>query len=84
MKERELYRLRKGKWLAGVCTGMADYMNVPVSVIRGIFVLMVFLAFGAGILVYIASIFMIHWDPTEEISREQAPAEEPESGDSQE
>ena len=84
MKERELYRIRKGKWIAGVCTGMAEYMNVPVSVIRGIFVLMVPFAFGAGILMYIASIFVIHWDPNEVISQEQAPAEEPESGDSQE
>lgn len=63
MKEREMYRIRKGKWIAGVCTGMADYMNLSVTIVRLIFVAMVPLAFGAGIFMYIAGIFMIPWAP---------------------
>ncbi len=56
--EKELYRIKEGRWLAGVCTGMAEYMNLPVATVRWIFVLMG-LFFGGGVLVYIASIFMV-------------------------
>lgn len=60
--ERELYRARYGRWLFGVCTGMAEYMNLSVLAVRMIFVGMS-LFFGGGILVYIASIFMIPLEP---------------------
>lgn len=60
--ERELYRARYGRWLFGVCTGMAEYMNLSVLAVRLIFVGMS-LFFGGGILVYIASIFMIPLEP---------------------
>ena len=56
--EKELYRVKEGRWLAGVCAGMAEYMNLTPTVVRWIFVAMS-LFFGGGILVYIASIFMI-------------------------
>ena len=62
MKEKELYRIKKGRWLAGVCIGMAEYMDLSVTTVRGIFVLMG-LFFGGGVLVYIASIFMIPVKP---------------------
>ena len=66
--ERTLYRARKGRWLAGVCAGMAEYMNLPVAVVRCILVGMTFFFFG-GIFVYIASVIMIPWEP-------ETPAEE--------
>ena len=64
MQEKELYRIKEGKWLAGVCTGMAEYMNLSVTVVRCILVGMA-LFFGGGIFVYIASILMIPWKPEE-------------------
>ena len=64
MKEKELYRIKKGKWSAGVCAGMAEYMNLPVAVVRCILVGMG-LFFGGGVFVYIASIIMIPWKPEE-------------------
>lgn len=67
MQEKELYRIKKGKWLAGVCTGMAEYMNLSVTVVRCILVAMG-LFFGGGVLVYIASIFMIPWKPETPVS----------------
>ena len=76
-EERELYRVREGKWIAGVCTGMAQYMNLSPTIVRLIFVAMVPLAFGAGIFMYIASIFLLKWEPetlaeeTEEATEEQ-------------
>ena len=60
--KKELYRIKKGKWLAGVCTGMAEYMDLSPTVVRWIFVAMA-LFFGGGVLVYIASIFMIPVKP---------------------
>lgn len=62
MQEKELYRVKEGKWIAGVCTGMAEYMNLSPTVVRWIFVAMS-LFFGGGVLVYIASIFMIPQKP---------------------
>ena len=61
--EKELYRAREGRKLAGVCAGMAKYMNLSPAVVRWIFVAMVPFAFGGGILLYIASIFMIPVEP---------------------
>ena len=69
--EKELYRSKEGKRIAGVCAGMEKYMNLTPRTVRWIFVLMAFF-FGGGILVYIASIFMFPWEPeaTEEIQEE--------------
>ena len=68
--ERTLYRARKGRWLAGVCAGMAEYMNLPVAVVRCILVGMTFFFFG-GIFVYIASVIMIPWEPEDSQPEEE-------------
>ena len=60
--EKELYRAREGRKLAGVCAGMAKYMDLTPTVVRWIFVAMA-LFFGGGVLVYLASIFMIPAEP---------------------
>ena len=60
--KKELYRARNGRKLAGVCAGMAEYMNLTPATVRWIFVGMS-LFFGGGVLVYIASIFMIPVEP---------------------
>ena len=62
MEEKELYRARSGRILAGVCAGMAKYMNLTPAVVRWIFVAMT-LFFGGGLVVYIASIFMFRLEP---------------------
>ena len=65
-------------------SGMADYMNLPVYVIRLIFVAMVPLAFGAGIFVYIASILMVHWAPEGYIPAGEETPEETDEAESEE
>ena len=60
--EKELYRAREGRKLAGVCAGMAKYMDLTPTVVRWIFVAMA-LFFGGGVLMYLASIFMIPVEP---------------------
>ena len=68
--EKELYRIKEGRWIAGVCTGMAEYMNLTPAVVRWIFVAMS-LFFGGGVLVYIASIFMIPVKPENKVTEEE-------------
>ena len=60
--KKELYRAKEGRVLAGVCAGMAKYMDLTPTVVRWLFVAMA-LFFGGGLLVYIASIFMIPVEP---------------------
>lgn len=61
-KEKELYRARKGKVLAGVCAGMAKYMRLSPAVVRLIFVGLSF-CFGGGLLMYLVGIFIIPKEP---------------------
>jgi phage shock protein PspC (stress-responsive transcriptional regulator) len=45
---KRLERKLEGRWLAGVCAGLADYLGVDATLIRVIFaVLTVFGGFGA-------------------------------------
>lgn len=50
---KRLYRIREGEWIAGVCTGLAAYFTVDVSLVRILFVLLVALSHGLGGLAYI-------------------------------
>ena len=62
--EKELYRAREGRIIAGVCAGMAKYMNLDPTVVRLIIAAMS-LFFGGGVLLYIVSIFIIPEEPTQ-------------------
>ncbi len=50
---KRLYRLREGRVIAGVCSGLAEYFNVDVTLVRILFVLFAFLSHGFGVGVYI-------------------------------
>lgn len=52
MSTKKLYRNTNEQMIAGVCSGLADYFNMDVTVVRLIFVLLFFLG-GNGILIYI-------------------------------
>lgn len=49
-----LYRDASDKFLGGVCSGIANYMNVDPAIVRLLFVIITFGGFGMGILIYIA------------------------------
>ena len=49
--EKKLYKSVKDRKIAGVCGGIAEYLNVDSNVIRIIWVLFAF-GFGSGILAY--------------------------------
>lgn len=47
-----LRRPLQGRWVGGVCAGLAAHLDVPVAAVRGAFVLLGF-AGGAGIVLYV-------------------------------
>ena len=49
---RKLQRSTSNKMIAGVCAGIASYFNLDPTIIRVLYVLMVFFA-GFGILLYL-------------------------------
>lgn len=49
---KRLYRKRNEKILAGVCAGLGDYFGVDPTIVRIIFLILVFAGLG-GVLVYI-------------------------------
>lgn len=49
---RRLYRIREGEMLAGVCNGLAAYLNLDPTIVRLAFVLLTAL-WGTGALVYL-------------------------------
>ena len=51
---RRLVRVREGRMLAGVCTGIARYFNVDPAIVRVIFAVLAF-AGGSGFLIYLVA-----------------------------
>ncbi|MDX1535819.1 MAG: PspC domain-containing protein [Candidatus Spechtbacterales bacterium] len=75
---KKLYRSRMDKMVAGVAGGIGEYFNIDPVLIRLLFVLLA-LAEGAGVLLYIILIFIVPKAPiTENASAEE---EEEKSGD---
>ena len=60
--EKKLYRIKRGKQLAGVCGGIAEYLNMDPTVIRLLWVIVTLFA-GAGLLAYIVCAFIVPEKP---------------------
>lgn len=57
MSNKKLVRNMENRMICGVCAGIADYLNVDVTVVR---LIMVALAFtSVGIILYIAAAFLM-------------------------
>jgi phage shock protein C len=52
---RKLHRIRAGKKIAGVCNGFAEYFDTDVTVMRVIWVALLFLPPHIGLIAYIVS-----------------------------
>ena len=52
MKTKKLYRKPKEQMIAGVCAGLAEYLNLDLVIVRLIFVLLLLLG-GHGLLIYV-------------------------------
>ena len=60
--EKKLYRNTSNKMLAGVCAGLAEYINVDPTVVRLIWALIGLS--GAGVLAYLICAIIIPKNPT--------------------
>lgn len=52
-------KLGKNKMIAGVCSGIAEYFDVDVAIVRIIWVLGTILSIGMGIIAYIVAWFFM-------------------------
>ena len=60
--EKKLHRVKEGEKLCGVCTGLAKYFNIDVTIVRLIWVAWVLLG-GSGVLGYIVAALIMPDDP---------------------
>ena len=67
--KKKLYRNQKNKKLAGVCSGLAEYFEIDVTLIRIIWIVFILLG-GAGIISYLISILIIPQKPDSEMEIE--------------
>lgn len=63
--EKTFYRIEEGKMLSGVCTGLAAYFDVDVTLIRLLWVFLTLTSGGLGILAYIVAIIVLPSVPDE-------------------
>ena len=59
--EKKLYRVMKGKQLCGVCTGLAQYFKLDVTVVRVCAALLAL--FGPGLVAYLVCALIIPEEP---------------------
>jgi phage shock protein PspC (stress-responsive transcriptional regulator) len=55
---RKLYKIEQGRKIFGVCGGLAEYLNIDVSVVRILWVVLA-LCWGTGILLYLICAFVL-------------------------
>ncbi len=63
---KRLYNIREGAMWAGVCNGIAAYLNVDVTWVRIAFVVLTLLTSGGMLLVYLALMFIVPYAKTSE------------------
>ncbi len=56
---KELKRSRTNRWIAGVCGGIGEYLEIDPNVIRLIWVVLTVMTSGAGILIYLLAWLII-------------------------
>jgi phage shock protein PspC (stress-responsive transcriptional regulator) len=63
---KRLYQIRQGAMLSGVCSGLAAYLNIDVTIVRIAFVLFTLLTSGIWILVYVVMMMVVPFANTGE------------------
>lgn len=59
MNDKKLVRNMRDKMICGVCAGIADYLNVDVTVVRLIIAMVCLFSAGTAFLAYIVAAFII-------------------------
>ena len=60
--KKKLYKSRTDRKLAGVCGGLAEYLNMDATIVR-LIVAILFLTFGSGLLLYIIAALVMEDAP---------------------
>lgn len=63
---KRLYQIREGAIISGVCTGLAAYFNIDVTIVRIAFVLLTLLTTGIWVLVYLGMMLAVPYANTGE------------------
>lgn len=58
-RPRRLCRIEEGKWIAGVCQGLAAYSSIGVEWVRSIFIIVSIFTGGIPLLIYLALMFAL-------------------------
>ena len=61
--EKNLYRSTQNKMIAGVCSGLAEYLNIDPTIVRLIWALIAL--GGAGIIAYLIAAIIIPEKPSD-------------------
>ena len=61
--QKKLYRSASQVKLSGVCGGIAEYFNIDATIVRLVWVLVTLLNLFAGVVAYVACVFIIPVDP---------------------
>jgi len=59
LKGKKLLKSKNNKVIAGVCGGIGEYLGIDPTIIRLLWVVMIFLSFGAAILAYVIAWIII-------------------------
>ncbi len=63
---KRLYQISEGALVSGVCNGIAAYLDLDVTIVRLVFVLLVFLTGGAALVAYLVLMFVVPYASTSE------------------
>jgi len=77
---KKLYKSRKNRVFAGIIGGLGEYFNVDPTVLRVIFVLMIFASFSLLFWSYIVMIFIVPEEPENRYSGKEKVGGENEAG----
>lgn len=59
MLSKKLYRSESDRKIAGICGGLAEYFNIDATIVRLIYIVLVFMSAFTFLLIYIAGMFVI-------------------------
>jgi phage shock protein C len=63
--QKRLYRSTQERMLAGVCGGIADYLDVDPTLVRLVFVALALLSSGSGLVIYLILMLIVPTQPEE-------------------
>lgn len=69
-EQKKLYRSGKDKIIAGVCGGLAEYLEVDATIVRIIFVILTIWG-GVGVILYLIGLIVMPLNPEDEKMKEK-------------